>query len=96
MNVVERWEEVCEQCVDLLGVSGGYGEQVFEVGVAWAQCTGEQAAERGCVGLDFGIGRVIGCDCYLIVDVQEGTMVWGGELECAGPGGFCEAVLEQR
>ena len=48
---MEWWEEVCEQGIDLPGVVRRNGEQVFEVGVTWAQGTGEQAAERGRVGL---------------------------------------------
>ena len=51
MDVMEWWEEVCEQGIDLPGVVRRNGEQVFEVGVTWAQGTGEQAAERGRVGL---------------------------------------------
>ena len=51
MDVIERWEEVCEQGIDLLGVVRRNGEQIFEVGITWAQSTGEQAAKRGRVGL---------------------------------------------
>ena len=49
--MIERWKEVCEQGIDLPGVVRCNGEQVFEVGLTWVQDTGEQAAERGRVGL---------------------------------------------
>ena len=75
MDVLKRGKKVCEQVVDWLGVSGADGKQVFEVGLAGMQRSAEQSAKRGCVGLNFDIGRVMFGDDTRVVYVQDSTMI---------------------
>lgn len=95
MDVSKRRKEICEQRVNLLGIVRCNRKQVFEVSITWVQGTGKQPAKRGCVGLDFDIGRLIRTNRNWVIYVQNSMMVGRREFECARPRRFGEAVLEQ-